>query len=100
VRGGLPALHLLNTLLFGETAPPRHPLFASIPPPAGYGLELKVTYPYSWQGGVRSGRVWAQVGIFNSLINPSTQPHTRNHIHIPGLQGNRDRYYDASNSLI
>ncbi|KAI3427151.1 hypothetical protein D9Q98_007088 [Chlorella vulgaris] len=40
VRGGLPALQLLNQLLFGAGPPPRHPRFASIPPPDGFGLEI------------------------------------------------------------
>jgi hypothetical protein len=42
VRGGLPALQLLNQLLFGAGPPPRHPRFASIPPPDGFGLEITV----------------------------------------------------------
>lgn len=49
------ALRLLSGLLFGEGPPPRHPHFASIPPPDGYGLEIT---------------------------------------------GNRERYYDAPNSLL
>lgn len=50
VEGGLPALRLLGQLLFGEGPPPSDSGFASIPPPDGYGLELKVV-----GGGLRGG---------------------------------------------
>lgn len=42
VQGGLPALQLLNTLLFGRGPSPRHPRFSSIPPPDPHGLEIVV----------------------------------------------------------
>lgn len=41
--GGLPALRILTHLLFGEGPPPQHPRFSAIPPPEGYGLELRVS---------------------------------------------------------
>lgn len=39
----LDKLRLLNHLLFGPGPPPRHRQFAAIPPPDGFGLEIKVS---------------------------------------------------------
>ncbi|KAL4444013.1 hypothetical protein ABPG75_011750 [Micractinium tetrahymenae] len=39
--GGLTALRVLVSLLFGEGPPQQHPRFSAIPPPDGHGLELR-----------------------------------------------------------
>lgn len=122
VRGGRPALLLLSQLLFGEGPPARHPLFSSIPPPDPYGLEITVGWRAVWMHLLVwwCGCVAAAVGprLRCAVLRKSPPPHP---LHRPmqhltratntppaalrcaatwNPQGNRERYYEAANSML